>query len=298
MGANNLSPFVRDLLDDLRSDGFMPAAGRRFLARAWEQSRTTAAMHPALTRSWARSVVAVTAAQGSALIVEALVSDPIAAWRAAPGALLWMGWASFDCWAHLGMAQSACGRPLNPTLGPANTLTLARRAMAGLLIGRLLSKRPVSRRYALLVTIAAASTDAMDGVVARRRNEASRLGAYLDGIADLEIWTALTLTLAAQRLWPAWLTRLALLRWLAPFAGAAGSYFARSRGVAFRSTQVGKLAGVAHVASLGLALTPTRGMRRITGIRTSVYGLTAALMVVAPVAQVLRVTVARTNQNR
>ena|GEM_PF-6358915 len=107
-------------------------------------------------------------------------------------------------------------------------------------------------------------------------------------MADLEIWTALTLTLAAQRLWPPWLTGLVLLRWLAPPTVAAGSYFACSRGVAFGSTRIGKLAGVSHVVSIGLAVASKVGARRITGIRYAVYALTAILMVVALLAQIIR----------
>jgi|GEM_PF-5191366 len=139
--ASDLSPFVHDLLDDLRRDGFAPAAWGRFFARSWEQSRATAKAHPALTRSWAHSVVGVAAAQAGALALEGLIGDAVSARRGAPGALLWMAWAAFDCWAHLGMAQAARGRPLQQTFSPANTLTLVRRGVAGLLIGRLLIGR-------------------------------------------------------------------------------------------------------------------------------------------------------------
>jgi CDP-diacylglycerol--glycerol-3-phosphate 3-phosphatidyltransferase len=286
MSANDLSPFVRDLLDDLRGDGFAPAAWGRFLFRAWEQSRATAKAHPALTRSWARSAASLLAVQAGVLAVEGLIGDSVSARRTAPGALLWMTWAGFDCWAHLGLAQAARGRPLQRAFGAANTLTLARRAIAGLLIGRLLIGRPATPRYTLLAAVAAVITDTVDGPIARRRSEVSRLGSYLDGMADLEIWTALTLTLAAQRLWPGWLTGLVLLRWLAPFAAAAGSYFTCS-GVAFGSSRVGRITGVAQVVSVSLALMP-KGIRQpIAGFRSVVYAVTAALMIATPLARVV-----------
>jgi CDP-diacylglycerol--glycerol-3-phosphate 3-phosphatidyltransferase len=290
MSAGDLSPFVRDLLDDLRRDGFTLAAWARFLFRAWEQSRATAKANPALTRSWTRTVVGVAAAQSGALALEGLCGDSISARRAAPGALLWMAWASFDCWAHLGMTHAARGLPLQRALGPATGLTLARRGVAGLLIGRLLIGRTATHRYALLAAVAAVISDTTDGLIARRRNEASRLGAYLDAMADLEIWTALTLTLAARRLWPGWLTGLVLLRWLGPFTVAAGSYFGCSRGIAVGSTRVGKMAGVAQVASIGLALAPKAAAQRIAGIRSAVYALTVALMIVALLAQITAIT--------
>jgi CDP-diacylglycerol--glycerol-3-phosphate 3-phosphatidyltransferase len=290
MSANDLSPFVRGLLDDLRNEGFTPAAWARFLMRAWEQSCATAEAHPALTRSWARSAASLTAAQAGVLAMESLIGDSVSAGRAAPGALLWMAWANFDCWAHLGMAHVARGRPLLRTLGPATWLTLARRGIAGLLIGRLLSGEPASRGYTLLAALAAVITDTMDGLIARRRNEVSRLGAYLDGMADLEVWTALTLVLAAQRLWPGWLTGLALLRWLAPFAVATGGYFAWSRRVVIGSTRVGRVAGAAQAVSVGLALVPKGVARQIAGFRTAVYTATAALMIATPLARVVPVS--------
>jgi len=283
--ASDLSPFVHDLLDDLRRDGFAPAAWGRFFARSWEQSRATAKAHPALTRSWAHSVVGVAAAQGGALALEGLIGDAVSARRGAPGALLWMAWAAFDCWAHLGMAHPARGQTLVRTLGPANAITLARRAIAGLLIGRLLSGHPASRRFTLLAALTAIVTDISDRLMARRRNEVSRLGAYLDGMADLEVWTAMTFTLAARRLWPGWLTSLSLMRWLAPFAAASVSYFRWSHGVAIGSTRLGKVAGAAQIASICLAVFPDRIARRIGGARTAFYGLTAALLVAAPLAQ-------------
>jgi CDP-diacylglycerol--glycerol-3-phosphate 3-phosphatidyltransferase len=288
MSAYSLSPFVRGLLDDLRNEGFTPTAWASFLARAWEQSGTTAKAHPALTRSWARGALILTAAQVGALATEGLISDSVAVRRSAPGALGWMAWAIFDCWAHLGMAQTTPGRPLMRRLGLGTGLTLTRRAIAGLLIGRLLSGRPAGRRFALTAALAAMVTDTIDGLIARRRNEVSRLGAYLDGMADLEISTSLILTLAAQRRWPVWLTAMALMRWFTPFAAAASSYFGCSQGVAFGSTSIGRIAGAAQFVSICVALAPEGVLRRITSIQTTAYMLTAALLGAAPLSQFMR----------
>jgi phosphatidylglycerophosphate synthase len=133
----------------------------------------------------------------------------------------------------------------------------------------------------------------MDGLIARRCKQTSRLGAYLDGIADFEFWTALTITVGVRRLWPGWLTGLVLLRWLAPVAAATRGYFTRSRGGVISSTRVGRIAGAAQAVSVGLALAPNRVARQIAGFRTGVYVVTAALMIATPLARIAHVCDAR-----
>jgi len=293
MNAGEMSPIVQEWLNELRGSHFTLDAWMLFFRRAWIQARSTAQAHPALTRSCLRCAAGVAAAQGGALTLEALVADTRAAKRTAPGALVWMAWASFDCWAHLGMAQAAHDRSLQHTFGLANAATLARRGIAGLLIGRLLSGQPASRSYILTTTVGAIITDCMDGLIARRHQQTSRLGAYLDSIADLEVWTAMIITLGVTRLWPTWLTSLALLRWLAPVAAAARSYFASSRGVVMGSTRAGRIAGVAQALSVGLALAPKGCAQRIAGFRTAVYVLTAAQMIATPLSRAVSVCEAR-----
>ena len=293
MSASEMSPVVQEWLSELRGSRFTLDAWIGFFQRAWIQARSTAQAHPALTHSCLGCAAGVAAAQVSALTLEALIADARAAKRTAPGALLWMAWASFDCWAHLGMAQAAHDRPLQHTFGLASAVTLARRGIAGLLIGRLLSGQPASPTYILTSTVGAIITDCMDGLIARRRQQTSRLGAYLDSIADLEIWTAVIITLGVTRLWPGWLTSLALLRWLAPFAAAARSYFVSSRGVVIGSTDVGRIAGVAQAVSVGLALAPKGGAQKIVGFRTAVYVMTAALMIATSLSRAVSVCDAR-----
>ncbi len=69
----------------------------------------------------------------------------------------------------------------------ANQLTIARMAMIPLLITLLLSNH---HGWALLVFILAGLTDALDGVIARRYQQSSSLGAFLDPMADKLLMTA------------------------------------------------------------------------------------------------------------
>jgi len=72
-------------------------------------------------------------------------------------------------------------------LSLANQLTIARMVMIPLLITLLLSNH---HGWALLVFILAGLTDALDGVIARRYQQSSSLGAFLDPMADKLLMTA------------------------------------------------------------------------------------------------------------
>ncbi len=67
-------------------------------------------------------------------------------------------------------------------------------------------------RWALAILIAAAVTDLLDGVLARRLNQKSALGAYLDPIADKLLLSSSFLMLAVKGKLYWWLTILVLSR--------------------------------------------------------------------------------------
>jgi cardiolipin synthase len=75
----------------------------------------------------------------------------------------------------------------------ANQLTIVRMGMIPLLITLILSNHPA---WALLVFILAGLTDALDGIIARRYEQSSELGAFLDPMADKLLMTALFIVLS------------------------------------------------------------------------------------------------------
>lgn len=66
----------------------------------------------------------------------------------------------------------------------ANTLTFARIVMIPLVVMFFYLPHPWGKQVAAFVFIAAAVTDSLDGYVARRLNQISALGAFLDPVAD------------------------------------------------------------------------------------------------------------------
>ncbi len=197
-----------------------------------------------------------------------------------------------DTYLHLGMNARTRAAPPWDTLGLPVTLTLLRRTIAGYLWAHLLGGRPVRDRVILgtLLGLGAAS-DVLDGAVARRRRRVTRLGAYLDAEADGSFWLALGLTFAAQRILPRWFFALLCARFGVPVLAAALSHAVLHRSPPVGSTVIGKAAAVAQLAVFSAALVSSR--RPAPGLAVQrayrlLQGITAALLLAAPCAQVVR----------
>ena len=82
-----------------------------------------------------------------------------------------------------------------------NSLTVLRILLVPVFVGLL-----VYEHYdqALLVLIVAAITDGLDGAIARMANQQTRIGAYLDPLADKLLLMSSFLTLAVLHLVPVW----------------------------------------------------------------------------------------------
>lgn len=87
-------------------------------------------------------------------------------------------------------------------MGLANWLTVLRILLIPVFVALLVYRKPGA---ALVVFALAALTDLLDGYVARRRGSQSRLGAFLDPMADKLLLTASFATLTWLRVLPAWI---------------------------------------------------------------------------------------------
>lgn len=79
--------------------------------------------------------------------------------------------------------------------------------------------------WALALFVVAGVSDAVDGFLAKYFHWQSRLGSYLDPLADKLLLIASYVTLAWLGLIPAWLTVLVILRDAIIFSGAVAYYF-------------------------------------------------------------------------
>jgi cardiolipin synthase len=86
-----------------------------------------------------------------------------------------------------------------------NLLSLARLGLTPLAVGSILNQ---GYRQALVIFAIAAITDALDGVLARRYGWSTKLGAYLDPIADKVLLVGVYLSLGLSNLVPWWLVAI------------------------------------------------------------------------------------------
>lgn len=132
----------------------------------------------------------------------------------------------------------------------ANGLTALRIALAPIFLVLYIGG---DRMRALAAFAAAAATDVLDGLAARALRQPSRLGAFLDPIADKFLAACALIALAATGRLPWWLPALVVTRDLAQLAGAA---FLRTthHAVPVAPTRIGKYATVAVAATVVVAL--------------------------------------------
>jgi cardiolipin synthase len=90
-----------------------------------------------------------------------------------------------------------------------NSLTILRILLIPVFIGLLMHGQ---HHYALGVIIVAGITDGLDGTIARMANQRTKLGAYLDPLADKLLLTASFATLAMIHLVPLWVAILVVSR--------------------------------------------------------------------------------------
>ncbi len=91
----------------------------------------------------------------------------------------------------------------------ANLVTLMRLLLAPVVIWLLLEGQ-ASMAFALFLF--AGITDAIDGMIAKRFNQETELGAYLDPVADKALLVSIFVTLGILQELPAWLVLLAVSR--------------------------------------------------------------------------------------
>ncbi len=109
------------------------------------------------------------------------------------------------------------------------------------------------RLRALAAFTAAAATDVLDGLVARALRQHTRLGAYLDPIADKLLAACALVALAATARLPWWLPGLVVSRDLAQLAAAAILRTTHHE-VPIAPTRIGKYAMVALAVTVVVAL--------------------------------------------
>ncbi|MCM1981324.1 CDP-diacylglycerol--glycerol-3-phosphate 3-phosphatidyltransferase [Lyngbya confervoides] len=134
----------------------------------------------------------------------------------------------------------------------------------------------VSARWiAVAVFVIAAGTDWLDGYVARRFNQVSDLGKFLDPLVDKLLILVPLLALIELRVVPAWSVAVILVRELA-IAG-----WRVNQPKISGANWWGKIKTVVQIVALALLIAPLSGLWTAVGL--GVYGLAIALTIISGV---------------
>jgi len=137
-----------------------------------------------------------------------------------------------------------------------NILTMGRMALAPL-VALFLIRQEYGR--ALWGLLAAGVTDGLDGFIAKWFNQASRLGAILDPVADKFLMLATVLALTWTGLLPLWVTIPILLRDVVIFVGAL-AYYRRAGAIEMSPTILSKANTCAQIGLLLLVVATHAGI--------------------------------------
>lgn len=167
--------------------------------------------------------------------------------------------------------------PVSLSMGLANWLTMARIVLIPVLVTLLVYNRPA---LAFVTFVVAGVTDTMDGYIARTRGTKTRLGAFLDPLADKLLMTAsfVALTWKFPRVLPFWLTAVVLSRDLLLILVAVLVMLTGGQ-VHPAPTALGKASTVCQMLMIGLALLIVAGAHPPWLARQALIALTATLTV-------------------
>ena len=145
-------------------------------------------------------------------------------------------------------------------MGLANWLTIVRILLVPVFVTSLVYNRPV---LALVTFVVAGVTDMMDGYIARTRGTKTRLGAFLDPLADKLLLTVsfVTITYKFSKILPFWLTAIVLSRDLLLILVAVLIMLTGGQ-IHPAPTSLGKVSTVFQMLTVGAALLDARRRRR------------------------------------
>lgn len=226
--------WVEQALGELRAARFTPRAWIAFLAASLVQAGRSRRDR----RREHRTVVLMAVAGLAAWAAVAAAGRP---GLAAVGAAWWLVVLLLLDW-HLGMLERPDGRRLSG-LGVANVLTLIRAAVVPVL-----PALPPASLGALLV--AAGATDVADGYLARRRDECTRLGVWLDGVTDGFVLTVAAVAAARHDRVSPWAAVLVGTRYVLPWVVVAAAYFVHATAPSRHGYVSGRIPGVVLFAGV------------------------------------------------
>ncbi len=129
----------------------------------------------------------------------------------------------------------------------ANRVTLVRILLVPVFLYFLLENIPYGTYIAAGIFIIAASTDGLDGYLARKRQEVTNLGKLLDPLADKLLITAALVSLVESGVLPAWVAIVIISRELAVTGLRA---VAAAEGIVVHASNIAKLKTISQIVAI------------------------------------------------
>lgn len=135
----------------------------------------------------------------------------------------------------------------------ANLVTIFRMLLIPVVVVFLVVEIPYGYVVAVVVFIIAASTDKLDGYLARSRNSVTAFGQFMDPLADKLLIVAPLIALVSMDRLPAWVAMVVIAR---EFAVSALRIVGLAQGVSIPADRYGKIKTLAQIAAVVSLMIP------------------------------------------
>ncbi len=167
----------------------------------------------------------------------------------------------------------------------ANALTLLRLCLIPLIVVMTVEGR---FDWATVIFIIAGITDALDGYLARKLDQRTEIGAYLDALADKALIAATFIALVSVKMVPFWLVVLVIFRDLM-IVGAVVIAWLLNNPIAIEPLRISKANTAAQIVAVSTTLAVTGFAIPMPPIVLPlIYGIVATLTVVSVAAYFAR----------
>ena len=239
--------FIEEYLQDLRRERFVPAALVRYVVRTARRVREDVdAGAPAVRSVWSVALLFFALTFVAAAIM-ALAHDRHLAQEFFLNTALWIVPTFTLVTLHIGMLRDREGFRLS-ALNLPTVLTLLRITLVPGISLFLLDRH---FKLAFAFFLVAAATDVVDGWLARRWNQITRLGTVLDPLVDIVFNLAIFTGFTVAGLLPGWVLGVAALRYGILLVGGACLYLFVGP-VRIQPTLFGRLTGVVMAGLVAL----------------------------------------------
>lgn len=159
-----------------------------------------------------------------------------------------------------------------------NKITLLRVLMIPIFMIAMLSSFSYSNVAALIIFVLASITDGIDGYVARKNNQVTSFGKFMDPLADKLLVTSAMLIFIQWGQMPSWAAMIIIAR---EFAVTGLRLIAVAEGQVIAAGMSGKIKTVVSIVGICFMLTPLHSYELLGGF--TVDNLAVALMVITTV---------------